>query len=368
MPPTRPCGIPAVGIEPAALLAFILPFNDGQTMTDGITAKSRSPPLNHSITFFDRVRLPASALLSPLRVRLENRTALWAHHINTIWEIAVGALALGGSCITALDRSAYIAARYSQRRIVGLPDKSRYGLIPATLSQAFVAKKFFQVAVKQFSDTATDLWQARTTTLLLSERCGAQGQFAYNQICSLHASLLGLSIAEGDTLGLCIRLVSELLQERYHVPGSTHPTSLLARHETGLLNENRATLEKMSGHRSAEFNNLVLPQSERIVRAIGHRMAYDSAVDAELDPKIAALYLATVVKTDSAWHSEKVEFGRDLQDDLENEAVCVALPYLNEWLVQTGAKHYSQVPIISETEWAAFVEDLQEFYSESLAC
>ncbi|KAJ6550952.1 hypothetical protein DFH09DRAFT_925529, partial [Mycena vulgaris] len=143
---------------------------------------------------------------------------------------------------------------------------------------------------------------------------------------------------------------SELLQERYHVPGSTHPTSLLARHETGLLNENRVTLAKMSGHRSAEFNNLVPPKSERIVRAIGHRMAYDSAVDAELDPKITALYLATVVKTDSAWYSDKVEFGQDLQDDLESEAVCVALPCLDEWLVQTGAEHYSQVPIISETE------------------
>ncbi|KAJ6478682.1 hypothetical protein DFH09DRAFT_951542, partial [Mycena vulgaris] len=199
----------------------------------------------------------------------------------------------------------------------------------------------------------------------LSERCGAQGQFAYNQICSLHASLLGLSIAEGDTLGLCIRLVSELLQERYHVPGSTHPTSLLARHETSLLDENRTTLAKMSGHRSAEFNNLVLPQSERIVRAIDHRMPYDAA---ELDPKSIPLYLATVVKTDSAWYSEKAEFRRDLQDDLENETVCAALPCLDEWLVQTGVEHYSQVPIISETEWTAFVEGLQEFDSESLAC
>ncbi|KAJ6512370.1 acyl-CoA dehydrogenase/oxidase, partial [Mycena vulgaris] len=406
MPPTSPCGIPAVGIVFAKLIVkgedygirpFILPFNDGQTMTDGITAKllpprEGSPPLNHSITFFDRVRLPASALLGPLGVRLEERSALRAHHINTIWRTAVGALALGGSCITALDRSAYIAARYSQQRTVGLPDKSRvpilsfrtqHGPILATLAQAFVAKKFFQVAVKQFSDTTTDLrvrqaWSsilkatlvdhAKTATLLLSERCGAQGQFAYNQICSLHASLLGLSIAEDDTLGLCIRLVSELLQERYHVSGSTHPTSLLARHETGLLNENRATLAKMCGHRSAEFNNLVLPKSERIVRAIGHRMAYDAAVDAELDPKITALYLATVVKTDSAWYSEKAEFGRDLQDDLENEAVCAALPCLDEWLVQTGAEHYSQVPIISETEWAAFVEGLQEFDSESFVC
>ncbi|KAJ7261065.1 hypothetical protein C8J57DRAFT_1072126 [Mycena rebaudengoi] len=401
MPPTSPCGIPAVGIVFAKLIVkgddygirpFILSLNDGNVMMPGISAKllpprEGSPPLNHSITVFNRVKLPPSALLGPLGVLLEDRMALRAHHMNTIWRTAVGALALGGSCISALDRSAFIAGRYSQRRTVGLPDQSRVAILSfrtqhapilTTLAQAFVAKELFKVAVRQFSDTSTDIrvrqaWacivkatlvdHTKIATLVLSERCGAQGLFAYNQICSLHASLLGLSTAEGDTLGLCIRLVSELLQGRYHIPNSTHPKSFLALHEQGLLNENRTILAKINGHRSADFNHQVLPKSESIVRAIGHRMAYDAAVDAGLDATMTSLYLATTVKADSVWYSENLGYGRDLQDAAETEAICAALPCLDEWLDRSGAERYSQVPIVSESNWDSFVEGLQEFGS-----
>ncbi|KAF7356178.1 hypothetical protein MVEN_00949100 [Mycena venus] len=407
MPPTSPCAIPAIGIVFAKLIVkgqdygirpFVLPLNDGKVMMPGITAKyfislllpprEGPPPLNHSITCFNRVKLPHDALLGPLGSHVEDKIAIRANHINTIWRTAVGALALAGSCITTMDRSAYIAGRYSQRRTVGLPDKSRVPILSfrtqhkpilTTLAQAFVAKEFFQVAITKFAEESTDLrvrqaWStivkatlvehSKTATLLLAERCGAQGLFAHNEMCSMHASLLGLSTAEGDVLGLCIRLVSELLQERYHVPSSTHPTSLLALHEQGLFAENRAILAKISGHRSADFNNLVLPKSEQIVRAIGHRMAYDAAVDAGLDPRITSLYLATAVKLDSAWYSENADLPRHLQDAQENEAICAALPCLDEWLVKTGVERHSQVPILSESNWATFVEGLQEFGSD----
>ncbi|KAJ7239264.1 acyl-CoA dehydrogenase NM domain-like protein [Mycena rebaudengoi] len=387
MPPTSPCGIPAVGIVFAKLIVkgddygirpFILSLNDGNVMMPGISAKllpprEGPPPLNHSITVFNRVKLPPSALLGPLGVLLEDRMALRAHHMNTIWRTAVGALALGGSCISALDRSAFIAGRYSQRRTVGLPDQSRVAILSfrtqhapilTTLAQAFVAKELFKVAVRQFSDTSTDIrvrqaWacivkatlvdHTKIATLVLSERCGAQGLFAYNQICSLHASLLGLSTAEGDTLGLCIRKEFALL--------------FLALHEQGLLNENRTILAKINGHRSADFNHQVLPKSESIVRAIGHRMAYDAAVDAGLDATMTSLYLATTVKADSVWYSENLGYGRDLQDAAETEAICAALPCLDEWLDRSGAERYSQVPIVSESNWDSFVEGLQEFGS-----
>ncbi|KAJ7863766.1 hypothetical protein B0H14DRAFT_3107587 [Mycena olivaceomarginata] len=369
MPPTSPCGIPAIGIVFAKLIVkgkdfgirpFLLPLNDGKVMMPGITARllpprEGPPPLNHSITSFNP-------------------------------------LALAGSCITTMDRSAYIAGPYSQRRTVGLPDKSRVPILTfrtqhkpilTTLAQAFVAKELFRVAIEDFAQEGTDLrvrqaWativkatlveHSKTATLLLAERCGAQGLFAYNEMCSMHSSLLGLSTAEGDVLGTCIRLVSELLQERCHVPLSTHPTDLLALHEQGLLAENRAILAQISGHRSADFNNLVLPKSEHIVRAIGHRMAYDAAVDAGLDPKITELYLATAVKFDSAWYSENVELPRHVQDARENEAICAALPCLDEWLVRTGVECYSQVPILSENNWASFVEGLEEFGSDLEEC
>jgi hypothetical protein len=99
-------------------------------------------------------------------------------------------------------------------------------------------------------------------------------------------------------------VASELLQERYHVPKSTHPSSLLARHEQRLFAENQQILHQSGGHRSADFNNLVLPKSELIVGAIGHRMAYDATLDANLDNSVTDLYLTSVMALDPAWYAE----------------------------------------------------------------
>ncbi|KAJ6613726.1 acyl-CoA dehydrogenase NM domain-like protein [Mycena sp. CBHHK59/15] len=399
MPPTSPCGIPAVGVVFAKLIVkdqdygirpFVLPFTDGKVMMPGITAKllpprEGAPPVYHSITSFSRVKLPSHALLGPLGARSEDRALIRANYISTVWRTAVGALALGASVIPAMERSAFIAGRYSQRRTVGvqhgprvpiLSFRTQHAPILIALAQTFVAKEFLRVTLANFTDVSSDLrvrqaWatifkatlvdHGKTATLTLSSRCGAQGLFAHNAICSLHTSILGLSIAEGDVLGLCIRLVSELLQERYHVPESTNPTSLLARHEKGLFTENQNVLRQTGGHRSADFNNVVLPKSELIARAIGHRMAYDAAVDANLDPRITGLYLASAVKLDAAWYAENADFGCAGQDAAENAAIMAALPCLDEWLVRTGAERYSQVPILSEANWKAFVDGLREY-------
>ncbi|KAJ7609319.1 hypothetical protein DFH06DRAFT_187211 [Mycena polygramma] len=399
MPPTSPCGVPAVGIVFAKLIVkgqdfgirpFVLPFNDGVNMMPGITAKlmpprEGAPPVYHSITSFNHVKLSPHALLGPLGSRVEDRALLRANHISTIWRTAVGAIALGASVLPAMERSAYIAGRYSQRRTVGVPNgprvpilsfRTQHAPILITLAQTFVAKEFLKVALANFADESIDFrvrqaWatilkatlvdHAKTATLVLSSRCGAQGLFAHNEICSQHASILELSIAEGDVLGLCIRLASELLQERYQVPGSTHPSSLLARHEQGLVSECQKILHQAGGHRSANFNNLVLPKSELIVRAIGHRMAYDAAMDANLDPAITGLYLASAVTLDPAWYAEHTECVSARQDAAVNEAVTAALPYLDDWLERTDAAPYSQVPILSEGNWKKFVGGLREY-------
>ncbi|KAJ7146738.1 hypothetical protein C8R44DRAFT_657027 [Mycena epipterygia] len=399
MPPSSPCGMPAVGIIFARLIVkeqdfgirpFVLPFNDGETMMPGITAKllpprEGAPPVYHSITSFSNVKLHSHALLGPLGSRIEDRALIRENHLNMIWRTSVGALALGASVIPAMERSVYIAGRYSQRRTMGVPNslpvpilsfRTQHAPILIALAQTFVAKEFLTVTLANFTDKSIDLrvrqaWatifkatlvdHGKTATLFLSSRCGAQGLFAYNEICSQHTSILGLSIAEGDVLGICIRLTSELLQECYHVPKSPHPSSLLARHEQGLLAENQEILRQSGGHHSADFNNLVLPKSELIVRAIGHRIAYDAAVDANLDARITDLYLASAVMLDAAWYAEHTDFRGARQDAAMNAAVTASLPCLDEWLVRTGAESYSQVPILSESNWKNFVDGLREF-------
>ncbi|KAK7024974.1 acyl-CoA dehydrogenase NM domain-like protein [Favolaschia claudopus] len=383
MPPTSPCGVPAVGVVFAKLVVkgqnfgirpFVLPFNDGKNMMPGITAKlmpprEGAPPVYHSITSFTHVKLPSHALLGPLGSRSADLALIRANYQDTIWRTSVGGMALGASVLPAMERSAYIAGRYSQRRTVGVPNSSKripilffrtqHAPILITLAQTFVAKAFLKVALASFTDTSVDLrvrqaWativkatlvdHSKTATLVLSSRCGAQGLFAHNEICSQH-----------------VRLASELLQARYHVPKSTHPSSPLARHEDGLFAENRAILNQVGGHRSADFNNLVLPKSEVIVRAIGHRMAYDAAIDANLDKTITDLYLASTVTLDAAWYAEHADCGSAKQDKALNEAVSAALPCLDDWLERTGAEAYSQVPILSDANWKHFTDGLREY-------
>ena len=88
------------------------------------------------------------------------------------------------------------------------------------------------------------------------------------------------------------------------MPAPKRPSSLLAKHEQGLLEENRGLLRQIKNHRSDSFNRLILPKCEVIVRAIGHRMAYDAAMDAGLSPTIIELYAASAIKLDSAWYVE----------------------------------------------------------------
>jgi hypothetical protein len=113
-----------------------------------------------------------------------------------------------------MERSAYIAGRYSQRRTVGVQNgpripilsfRTQHAPILITLAQTFVAKEFLKVALANFTDAGVELhvkqaWatvlkatlvdHAKTATLVLSSRCGAQGLFAHNEICSQHVSFI----------------------------------------------------------------------------------------------------------------------------------------------------------------------------------
>ena len=59
--------------------------------------------------------------------------------------------------------------------------------------------------------------RASQVLLELTERCGWQGLFAYNQISELALTFQGNSIAESDTLVLCIRkLLDTILTSNSH--------------------------------------------------------------------------------------------------------------------------------------------------------
>lgn len=143
------------------------------------------------------MQLPADAILTDCNQAEDNRLDF----LQSIWRVATGTLALGGFAISAMQVSAYVAGRYSQRRMIGggvtpiLTFKTQHAPILVALCQSFVLKEFWTVATSLFSNASVDprvrhgiaatfkviaAQHAQAANLALPERCGAQGLFDYN--------------------------------------------------------------------------------------------------------------------------------------------------------------------------------------------
>lgn len=162
-------------------------------------------------------------------------------------------------------------------------------------------------------------------------------------------------------------LASELILGRYSLPAPRHEGDLLTRHERGLLSDCRAILARAGGHRSDTFSRQLLPRATKIVQSIGHRMAYDAAVDAGLDTRITNLYLSSTIRLDEVWYSEHAGLSAARQFEAEDDALRVALPMLDKWLVDTGVEPYVSAPVVSKGRWEEFVGGLKVISTPSSA-
>ena len=70
--------------------------------------------MNHSITYFNHVKLEPGALLGDL----DKAEDLRLNFLHSIERVAVGSFAIGSIGIPGLQLAAYIAAKYSMRRMV----------------------------------------------------------------------------------------------------------------------------------------------------------------------------------------------------------------------------------------------------------
>ncbi|KAJ0126998.1 Uncharacterized protein HZ326_29899 [Fusarium oxysporum f. sp. albedinis] len=309
MPPTTPCcGIPRVAIVFARLIVhgksqgvkpFVVFLSDPDAMRPGVSSRilptrPGTKPVDHAITTFNRVQLPSNALLGT-PAKPENERAELLHHIR---RVAVGTLSLSILGISAIRVGTRIASLYSERRTITSPDgHSTIPIISFSTQQRPIVEGWVQGKVL----TAFARWTVgmcpdpshpaqhalatifKTTVIKasrdlrdLTERCGWQGLFAFNQISELDLTFQGNSIAEGNTLVLCIRLVSELLGGKLQLPSCQNALALLAQQEYQLMAEIRSGLTEIGGygkHRTEAFNQHILPFCRPLVEAIGHRMA-----------------------------------------------------------------------------------------------
>lgn len=242
MPPTAPCGIPCVSIVFARLVtaqgedrgvkSFVVPLHDGVEMYDGVVSKPLLPrggsrAVAHALTYFHHVRLPPTALLSPLTTRskaIQPRLEFF----QNISRVISGTLSMGAFGVSAMRLGCYTAGAYSLRRHVtdgttGLPRaimsfSTQYIPILTAISQTIVMQAFSQESHARFVNSknlnlkhfvatvfkATVMKHTHQILIALGDRCGAQGLFEVNMLSVLHADLRGAAIAEGDILGISI--------------------------------------------------------------------------------------------------------------------------------------------------------------------
>ncbi|KAL2822653.1 putative acyl-CoA oxidase [Aspergillus granulosus] len=401
MPPNTPRnGLPTIAVVIARLIVegedrgvrpFLVPMSDGIKMCTGVTSKVFPPrpganPIDHALTYFNRVQLPSSALLGSL----ENQHNERDNFLATIHRMGAGTLFLAGGCIPLIKMAVYNASKFSFRRHIlghdGQPMpvinfRTQHLPILHAIARAHVLQAFLIYAGREYCNQtdsrvrhifattfkAVTIHHFQTSLKTMNEGCGWQGYYDRNQILGADLEFRAVATAEGDVRVLAIRLASELLIGRYQVPPPKDPNGALARHEAGLFAEARELMKRFGDkHRSEAFNRTILPLSLPLVQAIGYRMAIEAAVDVGIDPKIRALYEAGIFKEDSGWFAEKGGLSREEQRAMEAQAADALLPELEQLVEATGVRPYCTAPMTSEALWNDYVKELETFEGDAV--
>ncbi|GLB41016.1 putative acyl-CoA dehydrogenase NM domain-like protein [Lyophyllum shimeji] len=340
MPASTPSfGIPKVALVMARLIVdgqdrgsrfFVTPICNEREMYRGVRSvrlppRSGTGPLDFAITTFDHVHLPPTALVASDILDYATPSQPLEAWWDEIWRIQLGTMAVPAPWISAIKAIAFIGGRYSMHRcLLGKRSEpvpilsfrtQQWPVVHAT-AVAMVMANWYPLVIRQAMKRTTDHRVrhamsviAKTTVCRhfqrcapeVAERCGAQGTFEHNYFARIENDGKGVIIAEGDVLTLCIRLFSELLQRRYEVPMPDPGESLLALHASSLLEENRALLKSIGGdYRSDSFNALILPQSQTVIEAMGHALAYSAALASNLPKPILDVYECAVIRQDPA--------------------------------------------------------------------
>jgi len=240
MPPATPLGgVPKVAVVFAQIVVdgkqqgvrgFVVHLTNGPSMCEGVTAtllpqRPGSRPIDHAVTSFNHVKVDRDCLLGDIEQTESDRQSFF----DQIHRVSVGGLALSLCNVPALKACAYLAATFSQQRMVISPSTrapvpimsfpTQYGPIISTMAQAAVMETMGHFAISAFMTPklpeplrhaivcvfkATVTQATQRHLIELTDRCGWRGLFAFNRISEMQLALKGNSIAEGDVLVLCI--------------------------------------------------------------------------------------------------------------------------------------------------------------------
>lgn len=263
MPQSTFTGSPKTGAVAARLhiqgrdhgpMLFLVPLTDcsGRAMP-GVRIRPlperASAPLDHALTSFDHVRVPASALLQGPHGRLRadgaftsNSASPRAQLLAAIGRVTVGKIAMTGASVGVARASLAIAVRYAHHRIItGRPDpvpiaahRTHSARLITPLAQTYAANFLHRTTLHRFAAKATHddsqieqtialtkawiTWTAQRIASESRERCGAQGMFQFNGVGGQAAALDSVITAEGDNLPIVVKVAAETLFREIPTP------------------------------------------------------------------------------------------------------------------------------------------------------
>ncbi|KAJ7437603.1 acyl-CoA oxidase [Mycena latifolia] len=396
MPASTPSfGIPKVALVMARLINkgedfgcrnFVVPICNEKEMYRGVKSirlppRSGTGPLDFSITSFHNVRLPATALVSSTPHQITapaNPLAAWW---GENWRIQHGTGIIASPMLHAIKASAYIVGSYSMERCITDRQNKRVPIftfrtqqwpVASATAVGYVLDNWYADVIEASRDPTLvqHLRHAKavivkTTIIRHFQRAvpelAERWTFEHNFMARVENDGKGTVIAEGELLTLCIRLFSELLLERYTVDIPDERSSLLARHAHGLMAENKEMLAGIGGHRSTQFNALMLPQAQAAIEAMGHAFAYEAAQKANLPKPILDMYECTVMRQDPAWYSEADRISRISQHIREDRAISSMLPDMRAYLTGLNVAELVTAPIVSDATWKTYVSGLTAY-------
>lgn len=224
MPASTPTfGIPKVALVMAKLIVdgedrgsrfFVVPICNEKETFKGVTSiclppRSGTGPLDFSMTHFDNVRLPPTALVASDIFDLSlprNPLGSWW---DEVWRIQLGTMAVPAPWISAMKTVAFIGTRYSiHRSLVGkgaqpvsiLSFRTQQWPMLNAIACSLVMDKWYPQLISQAMEGTADPRVRHALSVVVkatvcrhfqrvvpevAERCGAQGTFEQNYMARI---------------------------------------------------------------------------------------------------------------------------------------------------------------------------------------
>ena len=159
---------------------------------------------------------------------------------------------------------------------------------------------------------------------------------------------------------VCTRLFTEVLLGRRQLPIPLRTDTLLYKRYAAFVSSNKALLSTFAkGPRDQRLVELIFPQSEPAIRALGHSLAYACAVEAGVPQPLLDLFELAAMRTDAYWYAENAGITEEVRIRKEDSAASQALPDLRKYVDQLDIRQWVHSPLISDERWEKWVADVK---------